>query len=369
NNHITLGGAVTILGSYLRLDAGTMNLKGGYTITALGLDVYYTSAKTGNAAIIAVGSGSFTFVNDKRAEAGDLTLNSGANSGGWGTGLGDLVSGTAVGGLTVTTTGDDSTIRYQGLVRSGGVEIQALSTDSAKLRYIEGAGVGVFGFGAAASGSLMLVSSGSGFSITGSGCACGITILTHLFSGTGGSGYGSNGNPITLIQTGLVNDDGIRIKQASNDGAIQNLSVAGNLTITQFGRSNADGIYVENFALKAAGNIVATQVGAATVAGIRFKGGSKAIAGGSLTLLQSGISAVGIALMYNAVPIGLTANDGLLLRTMNTSLVLYGATAGTNVLIIESAKTTIDLGRGTIASLDLAGSPHAAPGLRITALS
>ncbi|MCX8500167.1 MAG: hypothetical protein ORO03_00495, partial [Alphaproteobacteria bacterium] len=142
NFDVTLGGAVTVKGSYLRLDMGNKNLKGGQTIDASGLDVYYTSATTGNSGTISVDIGSFTFVNDMRSVTTAKILNDSSTSSDWGTGLGTLTSGTAVNGLTVTSSGAASTINNQGVVYGGTVKIQGISTGAAKdLRYIEGTGV------------------------------------------------------------------------------------------------------------------------------------------------------------------------------------------------------------------------------------
>ncbi|MCX8501422.1 MAG: hypothetical protein ORO03_06995, partial [Alphaproteobacteria bacterium] len=130
---LTLGGAVAMRGSSLRLDVGGSNtILGSQTLTWTGGGVYYTSAAAGNAVTLNLGASDFVFVTDNRTTTTTTILN---NS----TALpADFTAGS---GLTITTTGATT---GKGLVYGGTVDIQGISTGAAKdLRYIEGTGVGV----------------------------------------------------------------------------------------------------------------------------------------------------------------------------------------------------------------------------------
>ncbi|MCX8501386.1 MAG: filamentous hemagglutinin N-terminal domain-containing protein, partial [Alphaproteobacteria bacterium] len=174
NGNLQLNGAdsFTLAGGKVRLDLWSASLvssgsgvpSGGYSLKATDLDVYYTGAKTANSAKIVVAGGSFTFVNDRRGVAAitsAVTLSSSSPATDWGTGLSGLANNSAVGGLTVSTTGTLSTITHQGVVFAVGVVLDGISSGSAAqmLRYIEGVGVTVTNTASALSGSLVLVSS------------------------------------------------------------------------------------------------------------------------------------------------------------------------------------------------------------------
>ena len=90
DNFTVTSGKVRIdLGSGGVTSSGTTIPTGGYSLKATGLDVYYSGATTGNNAKIAVGSGSFSFVNVKRG-SGNVTLTNSTTAAdatnGWGRG-------------------------------------------------------------------------------------------------------------------------------------------------------------------------------------------------------------------------------------------------------------------------------------------
>ncbi|MCX8502149.1 MAG: filamentous hemagglutinin N-terminal domain-containing protein, partial [Alphaproteobacteria bacterium] len=96
----------SVSGGKLRIDLGkgaVISDAGAYSLKALGMAVYFTGATTGNSAKIAVGSGSFTFVNDRRSVTSAVTLTNSTTEADATSGWGSLPS---VAGLTVTGTGD-----------------------------------------------------------------------------------------------------------------------------------------------------------------------------------------------------------------------------------------------------------------------
>ncbi|MCX8501090.1 MAG: filamentous hemagglutinin N-terminal domain-containing protein, partial [Alphaproteobacteria bacterium] len=288
NFNLTLGGAVTVKGSYLRVDMGTGGLlsTGNQTLTANGLDVYFTSATaaSANSATIAVGSGSFTFVNDKRTMVTVTALdnNTASNTAtiGWGTGLGSLTSGTAsASGLTVTTTGAAATINNQGVVYGGTVAINgitaAASSGANSLRYIEGIGVAVT-VASVFNGSLMLVGNGAGItSGTGSGA---IVVNANLTTG----GVHDGTSHVTLVQYGSNGSMGITLPAST-------VTAGGNLTLTQFGKQTVNfAINVNGGELKSGNRVTITQVGSTVADGIFLT--SLQVEALEFNLVQSGVA-------------------------------------------------------------------------------
>ncbi|MCX8502352.1 MAG: hypothetical protein ORO03_11820, partial [Alphaproteobacteria bacterium] len=289
DKNISLSGAVTVKGSYLRLDLGDTGILGGSTITANGLAVYYTGATSGNSATIAVGSGSFTFVNDKRSVTTAKTLNNSSTATEWGTGLGTLASGTAsASGLTVTTSGDASTINNQGVVYGSTVNIQGVGSSvqvasgANNLRYIEGTKI-ISPYDTsttpattstnAFSGSLALVGSGSSVDYgivleydstltvgtVDDGTSNLLLLQNNSASTAGFSMTGSTiqaGGNITIFQTGLVASDaanaGIKFDAHPIKGTASTVTAGGAISITSAGyvahsaslNYHHDGIYI-----------------------------------------------------------------------------------------------------------------------------
>ncbi|MCX8501051.1 MAG: hypothetical protein ORO03_05090, partial [Alphaproteobacteria bacterium] len=216
----------------VRIDLGSGTIESGYynnsawvnsatplTLKAIGLDVYYSGATTGNNAKIAVGSGSFTFVNDKRSVTSAVTLTNSTTASdatnGWGTGpaFGASGSDTTLGGLTITGTGGTARLQGLGVAYGGTVDIQGVTAASTtgvnSLRYIEGTGIGVTTAASTFSGGLTLVGNGAGISmnIAGGTWMEGIAILANLST--------TNGGDLSLVQTGSVSATGIIAYQAN----------------------------------------------------------------------------------------------------------------------------------------------------------
>ncbi|MCX8500194.1 MAG: filamentous hemagglutinin N-terminal domain-containing protein, partial [Alphaproteobacteria bacterium] len=284
---VTLGGAVTVKGSFLRLDSGSGRLLGGQTLTATGLDVFYTSAKLGNDATIAVGSGSFTLVHDERAVTAEKTLNNGSTAADWDSGFGAFVSGTATGGLTVTTSGLVGTINHQGVVYGGTVIIDGVASGAARsLRYVEGTGVATQNQGSSFDGSLVLVASGSGISVSPGGTVVlgGVVIGANL---TTVATSGSAGD-LTMLQTGTLKDQTGDIE--GRGVVIWGVTVAAgrNLTVVQSGKVLREGILFNSAVVKSVGAMTVTQAGVSTGQsgiGIQF---STIQTVGAVSIVQSG---------------------------------------------------------------------------------
>ncbi|MCX8501145.1 MAG: hypothetical protein ORO03_05575, partial [Alphaproteobacteria bacterium] len=177
---LSTANSFSVTSGSLRLDLGKLGALTSsgagspYTLNAIGRDVYFTGSTSGNSAKIAVGSGSFTFVNDRRSVTADTTLDSTTTPTtatiGWGSGI-SWTAGTPVlaintynssagVGLTVTTTGSASTINNQGVVYGGKVIVNGVTSasDAGSLRYIEGTKIEVKTTTSAFNGGLTLVS-------------------------------------------------------------------------------------------------------------------------------------------------------------------------------------------------------------------
>ncbi|MCX8501973.1 MAG: hypothetical protein ORO03_09820, partial [Alphaproteobacteria bacterium] len=266
-----------------------------FTLKALGMDVYYTSDFNFNSAKIDVGSGTFTFVNDRRTVTTAVTLSNSTNAQDslnfWGPSkfapdplatpdsaveYGGIKpsGGTRSGHLTITGTGGVSRLRGLGAVYGGTVEINALTLQvgegGSNLRYIEGTGVAVTG-ASTFTGNLVLV--GSSISVTAS--------LTT-----------SNGGDLTLLQTGVATGAGITVNST--------LTSAGELLLLQAGT-----------------------VGSANQ-GILFSNGAVSLAAGSNSF---------VTLKTNGFNLTSTANSA-----------------------VTSGKIRIDLGSGAMVSKDSSGN-------------
>ena len=389
---LTLQGPLTAKGSYLRLDLREGgHLLGGQTITASGVPVFLTSATSGNLATIAVGSGSFTFVTDKRTVTTLVSLdnNTEANTAtiGWGSGLGTLHSGTEVGGLTVTTSGDATTINNQGVVYGGEVELGTLTTNNfgavitttglttgaaTNLRWIEGEGIAAVGV-TSFSGSIALVASGNG----GTRFIAGVTRLRSLVISTEFT-VGSQNDHVSnlnLIQRngrfggGVPQTQGIYLYNAKSTRFI---TVGGDLNAVQFGTShNAYNLSLsvapteDNFV--AGGNMTLASVGYSSGDPVSFFV-IRLVVGGSFAAIQSGVmNGTGTGILYNHTNLitggdisliqsglmGTTTRDGISLAFVNdfSSTMVAGSDANwvtlrsTQNLLLASEFLTIPLGK------------------------
>ncbi|MDI9408515.1 MAG: filamentous hemagglutinin N-terminal domain-containing protein [Candidatus Pacebacteria bacterium] len=317
NFDVTLNGGLTVKGSFLRLDMGSKNIKGGQTITATGLDIFYTSATTGNAATLNLGAGNFIFVTDNRATTTATTIDNSTTL--------PTAFAIAGSGLTVTTTG---TTNGQGVVYGGTVDIQGVNSSSTtginNLRYIEGTGISVTTASSFA-GSLTLVGSGSG---TGGRNSYGIFIQNTLTAGVAGDGASN----LTLIQSGSVSGYGIYAYEST-------LTAGGVMTLTQSGSAGSYGIYAYNSPLTAGGDMALTQSGSAGSDGINAYY-STLTADGDMTLTQSGIAGdIGIF----AFRFTLTA-DGAMTLTQSGSARDDGILANSSTLTAGGSMTLTQSG-------------------------
>ncbi|MDI9408117.1 MAG: filamentous hemagglutinin N-terminal domain-containing protein [Candidatus Pacebacteria bacterium] len=286
-----------ITGGKLRLDLGTatfnsvINATGAtpathYSLNATGMEVFYTGATTGNSAQIAVGSGSFTFVTDRRTVTGDTRLDNNTTAStasiGWGSGFNFSGAGTTVGGvtsfsaggLTVTTTGGLTNVQNMGVVYGGTVIAQpntkgtALTGDVRTLRYIEGTGVQVGEAGStnpladantsfSFTGNLTLVSNGGGRNVefnwyTGVGVHNSLTtvgsITLRSLSDVTSGGYAmgvdaknlNSGGDIYIYQNGTITS-GANDWIGSRGIGVTKMTAQGKISIVQLGTIICDG--------------------------------------------------------------------------------------------------------------------------------
>ena len=363
---LTLGGAATASGKYLRLDIAAGKFLGGAnTLTANGMDVYYTSVTTGNSGTIAVGSGSFTFVNDKRTTVAAVTLGNTniatTATNGWG-------AATTASGLTVSGTGSLTGV---GVVYGGTVEIQGIGTGGAKdLRYIEGTGIALTTAASAFSGSLVLVSSGSGITFTelGNQYTRGIQTNVSLTVGTANDGR----SDLLMVQRGDVQGNGIHVNSA-------NVTVGRDLLIVSQGTAYNRGVLFTSNILQLSVGRDATFVNSGNVTqphnGI-YNGSRKISAGGGITFINSGMvgsSQVGVVFESNQLGTNeVSSVTGTVVKTNGQNLVISKSSLtinapGVEAFIVTGPKLTIDLGSGKLLSLYVTNTPLAAPGNTINA--
>ncbi|MCX8500378.1 MAG: hypothetical protein ORO03_01585, partial [Alphaproteobacteria bacterium] len=348
----------------------------GNTMNALGADVYLTSATSGNNATIAVGSGSFTLVNDKRTATAPVeitnTTTASEATNGWGAAptYGAFANGsTSLGGLTISGTGGQTSLQGLGVVYGGNVKISGMTTGTGKdLRYIQGNGVAVTGV-SRFSGSLMLVSSGGEvnkditFSIDGSTNTTQNRIATMLITSTLSAGLStaevSDGvSRLTLVARGVTTGNGIFMSDAVCAGA-------GELAIFQSGASDGSGFIAYSSTLKSGGDVSLVQSGFAKADGISLNRTSLE-AGGNLSVIQAGtIDPVyrGIALSAFGTgtgtrrPMSFGSSSWAQFKTNHRNLVLSG---GDNFYLTGGSMIRLDLGTGVIASGNL--GPGVIPG-------
>ncbi|MDI9408368.1 MAG: filamentous hemagglutinin N-terminal domain-containing protein [Candidatus Pacebacteria bacterium] len=303
----------TVTGGMVRIDLGTAAMiskndlgrvitlpQYQYSLKASGLDVYFTGSTSENQVKIAVGNGSFTFVNDKRTVTGSVTLDNQTiattATHGWGAAptYGTSGSDFTLGGLTIIGTGGLTRLQGRGVVYGSTVDIQGVGSagqvanGADQLRYIEGAGISVTTNPSSFSGSLVLVSSGSGTAV------------------------GSNA--------------GLYIEK--------NLSVSSNLSLIQTGGVSGNGIVVSSAGLMAGGDLSLRQIG--TV------GENK----DGIALIASGIEAA------NGQTFTAGANGFVTIKTNNNSLSLNNSDNFT----LSAKRLRIDLGSGVMISRDVTGT-------------
>ncbi|MDI9409083.1 MAG: filamentous hemagglutinin N-terminal domain-containing protein, partial [Candidatus Pacebacteria bacterium] len=332
---LTLNGALTVRGSFLRLDAGANILKGGHTITATGLDVLVTSATTGNAASLTLGAGNFIYVTDNRSTITATTIN---NSTALPTAF-DI----AASGLTVTAASTNG----QGLVYGGTVDIQGItSTSAAKdLRYIEGKAITVSTTASSFAGSLMLVANGTPGLATNN---TGIKITANLTVGTAGDGISN----LTMIHSG--NMASVWGSYQSTGILIENSTVTagGNQTLNAFGYQGNDAqeiyyginIFLDRATLRAGNDLTLVQA-STTDYGIKLSD-SNLTAAGDLSLHSAlNKNEGGLFLFKHFTSPGITTlaagiNGLVLLKTNNTRMQL----GNLSNLNITQGRVRIDLG-------------------------
>ena len=190
---------------------------GGYSLKANGLDVYYTGAITGHNATIVVGSGSFTFVNDRRQITSAVSLSNSTTAteatNGYGTApaFGTAGSDTTLGGLTISGSGGAARLQGLGVAYGGAVTISGVGTGAGAardLRYIEGDSVTVSGAASRFTGVIQLRSTGS------SSLSLGANLTT-------GGGLRINANGMSL-SSNVTTDGGAVSIQLGTTGVYNN---------------------------------------------------------------------------------------------------------------------------------------------------
>ena len=350
---LTLGGATTVSGKYLRLDLVGARLLGGQSLTANGVAVYATSALAGNAATIDVGVGSFTWVIDNR---GTTTATLVTNSSSF---VAPVVP--AVAGLTVTGTGNLSGL---GAVYADSGAARGLRRGNRRGQqpalYRGHWDRGDWGcqclFGFVAAGGERVGDQGR--AQYGGVCGgCGLT--------AGAVGDGSS----DLILSHLSDSSGLGL--LVTDG----LSAGRDLVITSEGNNNSTRIIIQRATLTAGRDLTILSHGrfgtAIGVHGIKLIS-STLSAGGVLSLIQTapviaGTSGIGLQ-NQNNIGLTLAANQGVLVRTGQANLELSVSGGATVAVSITTPRLTIELGSGAITSSSAGGFVLAAPGTLLNAL-
>ncbi|MCX8500104.1 MAG: hypothetical protein ORO03_00165, partial [Alphaproteobacteria bacterium] len=212
----------------LRLDLGTGGItsasgtipSGGYVLNTSGLNVYFTGATTGNSAEFALGTGSFTFVTDLRANDTTAIGNTALT-------LASFTAG-ATSGLTLSGAGA-ATVKT-GIVGQAMTIAALTSGANQSLSYIEGNSVTLSGAASFFTGDLLLRVTGtvtlganlttvgaatilaSGMSLTsavtldpGAGAAVAINLGWGLYNNGTGTGYSlSTANRNLSITAGSI---------------------------------------------------------------------------------------------------------------------------------------------------------------------
>ncbi|MCX8501759.1 MAG: hypothetical protein ORO03_08730, partial [Alphaproteobacteria bacterium] len=387
---LTNGGDFRVSGARLRIDLGSGVMRSisdtpttppsPLVLNAAGMAVYYTGAKTGNLGAIAVGNGSFSFVNDLRAVTATVTLDrdtiATTATSGWGSGI-SFTAGTAAagvtpysgGGLTVSTSGADTTVKNQGVVYGGNVILNGVGTSTGSgsgtatnLSYIEGTGIAVTTLASGFSGGLVLMSSGAGFVTTGDNgtATLGITVEVALTAGTTNDGR----SDLILQQRGNIQGYGI--------GISANLGAGRDIAVFSDGNSLTRALHIQTSALRAGRDITLVSNGRFGIGnssyGISLLS-SSFFAGGMVSLLQTaalGSDALGIALISSSSSVSVTAGQGVALRIANNNLLLVSS-GGADAASFTSPRVRLDLGSGALVSLASGGNLLPAAGYRLAA--
>ncbi|MCX8501157.1 MAG: hypothetical protein ORO03_05635, partial [Alphaproteobacteria bacterium] len=387
NNDLLFGGVdkFAVTSGAVRIDLGRAAMTssrestpptGGYSLKARGLAVYYTGATSGNNATIDIGSGSFTFVNDKRSVTSAVTLNNSSTAAAdWGSGLGTLsfANGTATstGGLTLKTTGGLSSINNQGVVYGGAVTVSGVGNGvtagaASDLRYIEGTTVIVATSASSFSGSLALVGSAIAVSTSLSTRNSGDLMLAQTGSAAM-AGISLSGATLTVdrdlivIQSGRAVGAGIAATQST-------LTAKGVLSLSQSGTEGADGVIHDNSNLSLTGsqillsaNLTVTgNLGLTATRGSVWQDSAKAIT--ARTLTGSGFDGFIMGGANKFTSLGAITNRGtagVLVKNSQALSILAGTIAGgTGGVMIVTPGYDLTLGgavtvTGTYLRLDL----------------
>ena len=172
------------------------------------------------------------------------------------------------------------------MVYGGRVTIQGIDTGAAKdLRYIEGVGVGFTGTASTFSGSLTTLSSGT---FTDNLFSAALFVRVNLTT--------TNGGNLNLIQSGDTSGISIYL-----NGAVRTeTTVAGNMTMSQFGSAASGSISMDFTNLVVKGNIVATQAGKVVYSSIVI-GGSSSVTAQAMSLIHSGSAESGIYISASSI--------------------------------------------------------------------
>ncbi|MCX8500159.1 MAG: hypothetical protein ORO03_00445, partial [Alphaproteobacteria bacterium] len=219
---MVLGSAVTVSGGALTLGLRGGALTGGQSLTASGLAVVFSGATSGNAATIAVGSGSFAYVYDNRSTTTATTIN---NSSSFAANFGGASGNRTIAGLTVTGS-NDAAIQELAAVYGGAVTIDGIGSGAAKLlTTIEGTSITVSGAASAFTGVLRLRASGTvtmGANLTTVGAA---TIIAGGMSLTSNVTATGSSLTIDLGATGVYNNGASGSAGFTLDTSGKNLSI------------------------------------------------------------------------------------------------------------------------------------------------
>ncbi|MCX8501819.1 MAG: hypothetical protein ORO03_09030, partial [Alphaproteobacteria bacterium] len=332
NQNLTVTSSATVANivqqARLRIDLGTGYSKSAGTLTASGLNLYYTGGLTpdgSNSVTLDVGSGNFVYVADRRNFGADIALDGASNSAsdgyGWGSGLGFSGSGsleaatglrtfTSNSGISLKTSGGLRTINglgvvYDSAVTMNGVGAVGTSGTADDLRYIEARSISITG-ASSFNGSLTLVSNGAD--------AIGVTVNASLTTKVTADGVGD----LVLIQQGGAG-------------------------------AQASGIELQAGAeIYAAGRFTAVQRGYNSLAGIRIARGARFTSGGTIEFNQNGLIASENGIVFNAVEnqvlqAGNGSKNWVVFRTRNQNLSLVGGD-----LTVADSRLLVSLGSGVL---------------------
>ncbi|MCX8501488.1 MAG: hypothetical protein ORO03_07330, partial [Alphaproteobacteria bacterium] len=327
----------------------------GNTITAAGVNVFFSGATTGNNTTIAVGSGSFTWVKDNSATTTDQIIQNSSSL--TDLGLNNLSYGGTVGSGTRTIAGltvkgsSDSAITGMGVKYGGAVTITGVTSASAagSLRYIEGVGIGVLTTASAFNGSLTLVSNGAGINYNDNMLNVTRGIVIHVGLTVGSVGDGKS--DLSLVQQGNVAGAGVLVAA--------NLLARRDLSILASGTPSNSGIQATGFTLEAGRDISLVssgKIGTGTNAFAILLQSSILSATGSISLVQLGTASAEKGIQFNAnaaAGVSLTAGAGKTVSlTAKSGITLVNTD---NFVVSGASRLELDLGSSTMTSINSAG--------------